>query len=69
MFNISFINNIQEKLAFNKNILWINQITIFFIGHLNVRSIMSKFDALVNIVHEDNFDIFAVTETRLNTKI
>ncbi|CAH1969143.1 unnamed protein product [Acanthoscelides obtectus] len=39
------------------------------IGHLNVRSLMSSFDAFTDMMNEDYFDILALTETWLSLDI
>ncbi|CAH1997537.1 unnamed protein product [Acanthoscelides obtectus] len=39
------------------------------IGHLNIRSLMSSFDAFTDMMNEDDFDILALTETWLSPDI
>nr|CAH7740816.1 unnamed protein product [Callosobruchus chinensis] len=39
------------------------------IAHLNVRSLLSDFESFVDLVHENNLDIIAVSETWLSESI
>ena len=39
------------------------------IGHLNVNGLLSKFSQIELLLVECKFDVFAITETHLNSKI
>ena len=39
------------------------------IGHLNIRSLLKKIDEIKILIHENSFDILAISETWLSDKI